>query len=128
MDIHVLVVSKKEIKKRKGFTGADWWFDENDNLQVRIEKMANKQHEKALTIHEVMEAMYCRLLGVTVKQVDAFDEVYEAAHQDNHGLNAGDAPFCPYAVPHSLATAPERVYAAIAGICWELYDKEIGDL
>ena len=128
MDINIKVVSKQEIKLRKGFTGADWWFDARGNLQVRIEKMENPQHEIALSIHEMEEALYSKLLGVEVKQVDEFDAVYEAAHQDNHGLNAGDAPGCPYAVPHSLATASERVYAALAGICWEKYDKEVGDL
>jgi len=128
MDINIKVVSKQEIKLRKGFTGADWWFDARGNLQVRIEKVENPQHEIALSIHEMEEALYSKLLGVEVKQVDEFDAVYEAAHQDNHGLNAGDAPGCPYAVPHSLATASERVYAALAGICWEKYDKEVGDL
>jgi hypothetical protein len=128
MDIHIQVVSKEEIKLRKGFTGADWWFDYWGNLQIRIEKMKNPQHEIALSIHEMEEALYSKLLGITVKQVDDFDEGYEKTHADNHGLNAGDAPGCPYAIPHSLATSPERTYAAMAGICWEDYDKEVGDL
>jgi hypothetical protein len=128
MDIHLLVVSKEEIKKRKGFTGADWWFDTDGDLQVRIQKMGNEKYEIALGIHETQEALFSKLLGITVKQVDEFDIIYVNENSGNHGLNSGDDPECPYAVPHSLATAPERVYAALAGICWSEYDKVVGDL
>ena len=128
MDIHIKVVSKEEIRLRKGFTGADWWFNEFGNLQVRIEKMSKPEYEKALAIHEMLEALHCQLLGITGKQVDDFDTAYEKEHPDLHGLEAGDAPGCCYAVPHSLATAPERVYAACAGIIWSEYDLELGAL
>jgi hypothetical protein len=128
MDIHIKVVSKEEIKLRKGFTGADWWWDYWGNLQIRIEKMEKPEYEKALSIHELLEAMHCQLLGITEKQVDEFDEVFEKEHPDKHGLEAGDAPGCPYAAPHSFATAPERVYEACAGICHKEYDDYIGSL
>jgi hypothetical protein len=128
MNVHILVVSNEEVKLRNGFTGADWWFDYWDDLQIRIARMHNPEYENTLAIHEYMEAMFCRLRGVTVKQVDEFDKVFEAEHADNHGLNSGDDKDCPYAEAHSLATAPERVYAALAKICWADYDKVVGDL
>jgi hypothetical protein len=126
MNIGILVVPNEEIKKRKGFTGADWWFDEDGDLQIRIAKMSNPIFEKALSIHEMDEALHCQLQGITVKQVDDFDKLMEEKYPENHALNAGDEPGCPYAKAHSFATAPERVYIAEAGVSWKLYDDEVG--
>jgi hypothetical protein len=128
MDIHCQVVDNEEVKLRAGFTGADWWFDYWGNLQVRVAKMDNKEHENTLAIHEIYEAMVCKLKGITVKQVDEFDKSFEEAHPENHGLDSGDYPECPYAFAHSMATAPERVYAALAGICFKEYDDIVGAL
>ena len=129
MYILIRTIENEEMKKRRGFTGADWWFDPIGNLHIMIaEEISDPKYQKALAIHEMTEALHCELLGITTKQVDDFDEAFEKLHPENHGLNAGDAPGCPYAVPHSLATAPERVYAACAGICWSEYDEEIGSL
>ena len=128
MDIYIKTVPNEEIEQRAGFTGADWWFDENEDLQVRIAKMSNPAYEKGLAIHEMVEALHCQLQGITVKQVDEFDTQFEKEYPENHGIEAGDAPNCPYAKPHSLATAPERVYIAEAGVCWSDYDIELGVL
>ena len=131
MNIHALIVPNEEIKKRKGFTGADWWFDENGDLQVRIAKEIRKpEWQDTLMNHEINEAMYATVLGITGKQVDDFDTEYEKTDGCyNHGLDAGDAPGCPYSVPHSLATAPERIYAALVpGFCWKEYDLEISGI
>jgi hypothetical protein len=131
MNIHALVIPNEEIKKRAGFTGADWWFDEQNDLQVRIaSEIKKKEWQEALMIHETFEAMIARLLGITVKQIDDFDREYEKNPDCyNHGLDAGDAPGCPYSVPHSLAVAPERIYAAmVPGFCWEEYDLEISKI
>lgn len=130
MNIHALIVSKEEIKKRKGFTGADWWFDEHGDLQVRIEHLASPCREQSLLLHEISEAQACYLLGISVKQVDDFDRAYENLHPENHGLDAGDAQGCPYAGPHTVATACERMLFYLAGgpthDSWKSYDIEVG--
>lgn len=128
MNIIIKTVPNEEIKLRKGFTGADWWFEEDGTLQIRIAKMSNPVFEKALAMHEMVEALHCELQGITVKQVDDFDALMEIKYPENHALNAGDEPGCPYAAPHSFATAPERVYIAIAGVSWSLYDLEVGSI
>jgi hypothetical protein len=131
MNIYALVVPNEEIRKRKGFTGADWWFDKKGDLQVRIASEIKKpEWIEALMIHEVFEAILSKLLGITVKQIDDFDTEYEKGDGCyNHGLDAGDAPGCPYSVPHSLATAPERIYAAmVPGFCWREYDDNIAEI
>ena len=131
MNIHLLEVPNEEIRKRNGFTGADWWFEKNGTLQIRIaSEIRKKEWRETLEIHEIFEAMICKLMGITGKQVDDFDTEYEKRDGCyNHGLDAGDAPGCPYSIPHSLATAPERIYAAmVPGFCWREYDDEIGSI
>ena len=131
MNIISLVVPNEEIKQRAGFTGADWWFSEEGNLQVRIAAEISKPEWcNALMLHEIFEAVICKQMGITVKQIDDFDREYEKGDGCyNHSLDAGDSKGCPYSVPHSLATAPERIYAAmVPGFCWREYDDCIGSV
>lgn len=129
MNIHVLTIPNDEIRKRAGFTGADWWFDENDDIQIRVAQMSCREREMALAIHEAVEAVICHFHHVDVANVDAFDAHFEKMHPENHGLDAGDAPHCPYGREHMAATACERVVAMEIGVgSWKEYDDEVGKL
>jgi hypothetical protein len=133
MNIHCRTVSASEIRERKNFSGADWWFDENGDLQVRIEPLGNLAREKALMIHEITEALAWHAQhGTDVSLVDEFDAKFEAEHPENHGLEAGDADGAPYSVHHTVATCAER---ALWGFLlqldpvvgsWSSYDLELG--
>lgn len=125
MDIIVKVIPNEEIKERAGFTGADWWFDKDDNMQVRIAKMGDWREEFALAMHEITEAGLCRYDCVPVSKIDDFDRENEG---DNHGLNAGDLPNCPYRNQHGFATAVERIIASYMNIWWSHYDERLGKL
>jgi len=125
MDIHVKIIPNDQ--HRPGITGADWWFDESGNLEVRISKMSDSKYESVLAVHEVVEAVLCRYAGVTHEAVDAFDIPY---HQKNevYDLDAGDEPEAPYRRQHGFATAAERIVASEIGIPWLAYDKELAAL
>jgi hypothetical protein len=132
MDIHILVIPNEEIKKRKGFTGADWWFEYPEEgkvvLQIRVAQMSSREREAALIVHEMVEAILCHFHGVTVEQVDAFDELAEA---DDHSVDAGDLPGCPYGKEHTTATIAERaVFNELQPNigAWTPYDDELGNL
>lgn len=107
----------------RGFTGADWFWDDAGNLQIRISKLSNWRREVALGIHEAVEAVLCRHDGVSQGDVDAFDHQYERTHASD--LNSGDDPAAPYAKQHCFATACERILIAAFGVSWEEYDKEL---
>ena len=127
MNINCRVVPNEEIKLRRGFTGADWWWDDADTLQVRIAaEIEDWRGRAALAIHEISEAAMCRYLGITVAQVDAFDAEYQRTHEID--LNAGDEPDCPYAVPHTFATAIERVFTGCVKLPWKKYDDQLSEL
>jgi hypothetical protein len=107
----------------RGFTGADWFWDDDGDLCVRVSKLSDWRREVALGLHEAIEAVLCKHNGVSQEAVDAFDRQYEATHTSD--LNAGDDSAAPYRHEHSLATACERMIAAEFDIPWADYDKEL---
>jgi hypothetical protein len=129
MNIHILTVPNEEIKIRKGFTGADWWWDESGDLQVRVASELEDWRERAaLMIHEAGEALMCRHLGVTVAQVDDFDAKFEREHPGDGTTNVGDISDCPYRLPHNAATAMERVLTTVLNVEWQAYDDRLSKL
>ncbi len=121
MNINVQTIDNKD--HRPNITGADWWYDDNGDLQVRVSKMSDPRYEAALILHETFEAILCRFAGVTHQQVDAFDIPYEATHDKK--CNAGDEPDAPYFKQHGYATAAERIFTTACGVEWLKYDKEL---
>ena len=119
--IHITVHASADLGR--GFTGADWFWDEAGDLQVRVSKLSDWRREVALGLHEAIEAVICQHQGVSQESVDAFDRKFEATHTSD--LNAGDDLAAPYAKAHSLATACERILTAEFGICWADYDREL---
>lgn len=130
MNIHILTVPNEEIKERRGFTGADWWYDETGDLQIRIACMSSWDREMCLAIHECVEAILWRKRhGTDVTPIDEFDEIIEEATPEKHGIDAGDQPGCPYLTEHSAATACERIAATLLDIgSWKEYDDELSAL
>lgn len=127
MNIHILSVPNEDIKIRKGFTGADWWWDEAGDLQVRVATELEDWRERmALAMHEAAEALMCKHNGVTVDQVDVFDEKFKGDNEID--VNAGDEPDSPYKLEHTYATAIERILTGVLGVDWKSYDTRLGKL
>lgn len=123
-DIHIKIIDNAA--HRPPFSGADWFFDENGDLQVRISHLSDWRREVTLGIHEAIEAILCKHNGVPQEAVDAFDTEYERTHVSD--LNSGDDPKSPYQREHCFASAPERMLAAELGINWADYDRELDEL
>lgn len=127
MNIHILSVPNEDIKLRKGFTGADWWWDDAGDLQVRVANELEDWRERmALAMHEAAEALMCKYNGVTVEQVDVFDEKFKGDNEID--VNAGDEPDAPYRLEHTYATAIERILTGVLGVDWKAYDTRLGKL
>jgi|ERR1044071_1627060 hypothetical protein len=123
MDIHIKVIPESEM--RAGVSGADWFFDDKGDLQVRVSPMRDSRYETLLAIHECVEAIMAHHNGVTVKAVDEFDQKYYETHADD--LDAGDEADAPYRHEHCLATAIERILCAELGVVWSEYDRELAE-
>lgn len=103
--------------------GADWFWDDKGDLQVRVSPMSDWRHETLLAIHEAVEAIMCKHNGVSQSSVDEFDVEYDKTH--TFDVNAGDDPKAPYVREHCLATAIERILCAELDVNWETYDREL---
>jgi hypothetical protein len=126
MNIIVKTVPNSEIMKRKRFTGADWWWD-GDNLEVRVAlELEDWREAMALAVHEISEALICKYLGITVEEVDEFDSNFKGEHIVD--VNAGDDPKAPYRIPHTFATAIERILTGVLEIDWLPYDERLSKL
>lgn len=121
MNIHILVIPESE--HRPEVSGADWFFDDKGDLQVRVSPMSDWRREILLAIHETVEAIMCKHNGVTQQAVDVFDQEYDKIH--TFDVNAGDDPAAPYEHEHCLATAIERILCAELGVNWLSYDTEL---
>lgn len=129
MNITIKTVPNEAIKVRHGFTGADWWWDEAGDLQVRVAaELTDWREAMALAMHEAAEGLMCKHLGVTVAQVDDYDAKFEREHPGDGTTNVGDLHDCPYRLPHNAATAIERVLAGVLGVSWQDYDDRLAKL
>lgn len=122
MNIFIKVIPESE--QRLEVSGADWFFDGNGDLQVRVSPMSDWRYEVTLAMHEAFEALiWFHRHGPDVSAVDAFDQKFYETHTDD--LDAGDEPSCPYRQEHNSATAAERILAGDLGIVWAEYDREL---
>jgi hypothetical protein len=123
--VNIIIKVIPESEQRPEVNGADWFFDENADLQVRVSPMSDWRYETLLAIHEAVEAIMCKHNGVTVEAVDAFDQEYDKTH--TFDVNAGDEPNAPYMREHCLATAIERILCAELDVNWAEYDRELAE-
>jgi len=121
MNITIKVIPEQ--LQRKEVNGADWYFDKDGNLEVRVSHMSDWRYETLLAIHETVEAIMCKHNGISQLEVDAFDLEYDKTH--TFDVNAGDEIDAPYRHEHCLATAIERILCAELDVVWKLYDDEL---
>ena len=126
MNIHIQVIPKTSM--RANVDGADWYWDEQEDLQVRVCPMSDWRYETLLAIHEAVEAIMCKHNGVSQESVDLFDLEYDIQHPEETDCEAGDDPAAPYVREHCFATAIERILCAELGVSWRKYDDELNQV
>lgn len=127
MNITIKTVKNNQIKKRRGFTGADWWYTRRGNLEIRVAaELTDWREAMALAIHEATEALMCKHMGISQASVDEFDAAFQGENEID--VNAGDDPKAPYKIPHTYATAIERVLTGALEVDWLPYDQRLSDL
>jgi hypothetical protein len=112
--VRVQVVPQRE---QRYDTEGDWLWADN-TLQVRISREVGDDDPRyglLLFVHELVEALLCRSMGVTAAQVDAFDTLHQ---QDRE---PGELQGAPYHQQHMAAQAAERALADELGVDWDKY-------
>jgi hypothetical protein len=122
MNIHVEIIPHEDQRYE---TVGDWFYDDNNNLQIRVSKLSDWRRECLIAVHELVEVLKCQYDGVTQKQVDDFDIAYENARKEGDFSEPGDDPSAPYVQQHCLATGIERILAAELGVNWKEYEDEL---
>jgi hypothetical protein len=125
MNVNIQVIPRQQM--RPEVDGADWWFDEHGDLQVRVCPMSDWRYEIALAFHEAFEGALCKNNGVTVAEVDRFDQEFDLTHPNEPDLNAGDDPKAPYRKEHNYSTIVDRLFIGACGLDFGEYDKELGE-
>lgn len=112
-------------------TPGDWRLKEAGGIAVYVSDLGNWKFHALMGVHELVEALICRELGVTQEEVDAFDQAFEVGRAN--GLHAPDAepgaaPDAPYRVAHFVAETVERVLAVALNADWAEYGRRVETL
>ncbi len=109
-------------------TVGDWrWAPASygDELVVRVSRCGDWRYEVLIAVHEIIEAFWCRGNNVRTRQVDDFDELWEAettAGRHPPEAEPGDDLRCPYYTGHQIASIVERTLAVALGVKWGTYE------
>ena len=129
MNVTIKTVPNEQIKLRKGFTGCDWWWEQDNLIVLVAEELTDWRERMSLAMHEESEALICRHMGITHKMVDQFDEKYAIENPfDKGSLGAGDCADAPYKIPHHFGTAIERIMTGAMNVDWKPYDERLSAL
>lgn len=115
LEISINIVPRSKMR----YDTLDDYHRENGRLVVDICGIGNNTYERMLLIHALTEQLICEYMGISDETITAWDR----AHL--HSPEPGDAPGCPYLVPHGVAMAVERMIAAVLKIPWEKYEQDL---
>ena len=106
-------------------TVSDWVFTQADDgvhLNITIVDTGRDYTNYLLQTHEVVEAILCRMAGITGEEVDSFDRMFEAEREEGDFISEpGDDPRAPYHNQHTLAELVERMIAMYFSMSWGTY-------
>lgn len=102
-------------------TAGDWYY-RGDALNIVAVALGSWKMEACLQVHELTEALICKYLGVSQEAVDEFDMTFKGEGEP------GDAPDCPYRIPHKVASAVEYILALALDLDWQEYEDRLRSL
>lgn len=118
-------------KDQRYCTPGDWKLYPSGDIAVFVSDLGNWKFHALMGVHELVEALVCRELGVTQEAVDAFDAAFLRGQES--GLYGKDAepgyhPEAPYRLAHFVAETVERVLAVALNADWAEYGRRVGSL
>lgn len=108
------------------------WFGQRGALWIKVSDLKDKRYSNLVFLHELIEYIISRMHGIKAKDVDLFDEAYEAAREDGKapcgcpiGPEPGDDEHAPYHRAHRCASDCEAIIASALDVDWAEYEKAI---
>jgi hypothetical protein len=104
-----------------------WENGETDNdIAIAVNRLPDWRYQISVTFHELIELCWCKLHGVTTKECDDFDEIYEELYRSGkipQTKDPGDDKKCPYYRGHQWGKLFERIVCFILKVKWKEYVK-----
>lgn len=111
-----------------------WYWTQPKNkgeLIVEVSRMKSKRHVAAVIGHELIEAAYCKIFGITTEAADAFDDWMDVEYETGKyplSYEGGFHPKCPYRIGHILGVVWEYVCVYGTFASWSSYERECNAL
>lgn len=112
-----IVIETIPHKSQRYPTLGDWQWRDHETLLITVSDTGNWRMNMLIAIHEMVEVVLCKSVGISQEVVDHFD-IHEAKDSDD----PGDLIEAPYRDQHCFATAVERMMCAAMGISWSFYE------
>lgn len=121
----------KPIDQMRYPTVGDYYYKKDGTLKFEIADTGNVVYNTMVLIHEMVEELMTKQLGITEKKISDFDLKFESERESGmHGMEAepGFDVRSPYQSEHMIATAVEMIICAHLGIKWNKYNYDINSL
>jgi glyoxylate carboligase len=113
---------------RPGSVCGDYWFDDAGILQIRTSDLGDTRMNMLVLIHEIVEVVQTEYLGISEEDIRNFDLDFEVNRDAGNVDEPGDDPRAPYVRQHCIATAVERMMAALLDVSWKSYEAKCNEL
>jgi hypothetical protein len=120
-----ITIETKPIKQIKNSQAGDWIWLDNGDLEITMPYELEWRERILVGIHELIEAVLCQHDGVSEKDVDEFDAIYESQRIKGDNSEAGDSILAPYRKQHLLSTGVEKILAAELNVDWNRYESNL---
>lgn len=104
-------------------TCGDWFFSASGDLVIRVSQSGSDETDYAVAVHELSEALLCKLGGISQAEVDRWD-MEQALPEEEPGAN----PAAPYHAEHCVAEAIERRFLEHTDVHWDEHEENINAL
>lgn len=115
----------------RGFTTVGFWFwtkpKNKGTLTIQVTRMRDWRFEAAVWGHEIIEAVYCWIFGITTEVCDEFDAFYEREYEAGRihkSVEPGHDPKCPYHIGHMMGVCWEHICIPMLFASWKSYEAE----
>lgn len=105
----------------RNYQPGDWKFLPDGSIEVLAGEMKDERHVILMLAHELVEALLCRVRGISDEIVTTFDKEFEANRKPGDNSECGASPLAPYRREHFAAETIERIMASELGVVWEEY-------
>jgi predicted DNA-binding protein len=126
--IKKIVIEVIPHERQRYETVGDYYFDVEGTLRIFVSEMSDNRHEMLVGLHELAEVLQTEHNGVSEKAITKFDIAFEEARKEGNLDEPGDSPLAPYRKEHCVATAVERLMAALLNVNWKEYEDDCNSL